>query len=290
MAEPVTVPGDALRSQWPLRPPGPDSDKDERGRVVVVGGAPGTPGAALLAGLAALRVGAGKLTIATTEATAPALAVAVPEAGVIGLATTRNGGIKPTAAAEIAETAHGADALLIGPGMADPDATRDLIVEILGSRAHFRVVVLDALATTCGVLAESLGDRTARTVITPNRSEADRLADHPDDSDGALAVRLAGTFGVTTVLGSNIAVPDGRHWLIRKGNPGLGTSGSGDVLAGAVTGIAARSGDPLAAAMWGLTLHGTAGDRLAARLGPVGYLARELLDELPGCLRDLSND
>ncbi|HVW80130.1 MAG TPA: NAD(P)H-hydrate dehydratase [Mycobacteriales bacterium] len=293
MAEPAVVDGAALMQGWPLRAPQEHSDKEERGTVLVVGGAPGTPGAVLLAGLAALRVGAGKLTVATTEATAAALAVEVPEAGVLGLPTTRTGGIKPGAADDLADAARSADAVLIGPGMADADAARDLVAALAGQLGPETVLVLDAMATTCGALSDPPPGWASRAVITPNRTEAARVLGHGEDGSAAEsddAVRLAETYGVTTVLGSHVADPSGSCWRIPKGNAGLGTSGSGDVLAGAVAGIAARSGHPPTAAMWGLSLHGAAGDRLARRIGPVGYLARELLDELPGCLRDLSLD
>jgi ADP-dependent NAD(P)H-hydrate dehydratase len=77
-------------------------------------------------------------------------------------------------------------------------------------------------------------------------------------------------------------------WQDGSGNPGLGTSGSGDVLAGAIGGLAARGASPDQAAVWGVHLHAEAGERLAARIGAVGYLARELLDELPQVLDQLS--
>jgi NAD(P)H-hydrate repair Nnr-like enzyme with NAD(P)H-hydrate dehydratase domain len=89
-----------------------------------------------------------------------------------------------------------------------------------------------------------------------------------------------------TLLGSTIASPDGRCYRTQKGNIGLATSGSGDVLAGIVAGLAARGAEPLQAALWAVNLHSGAGDRLLHRVGAVGYLARELLDELPQLLAD----
>jgi hydroxyethylthiazole kinase-like uncharacterized protein yjeF len=286
--EPTVVTGQTLLGQWPLPDPDSDTDKDQRGRVVVIGGARSTPGAVLLAGLAALRVGAGKLTIATTDAHATALSVEVPEAGVIGLPTTDAGGISADAADEVAETADGVDAVLFGPGMADPEETKKLLATVLPRLGPDAVLVFDALAATCGVLDSDLGDHAGRAVITPNATEAGYLLDDTAGSDDVLVRRLAGEYGVTAVLNSSVATPDGSSWVVPKGNAGLGTSGSGDVLAGAVAGIAARTTDPLTAAVWGLALHGAAGDRLAARIGKVGFLARELLDELPGCLRGLT--
>jgi len=89
--------------------------------------------------------------------------------------------------------------------------------------------------------------------------------------------------GVATVHGE-VACADGRRWSTGTGTIGLGTSGSGDVLAGAVAGVAARGGDAAQAACWGTYLHASAGDRLVATMGTVGYLARELLDEIPRVL------
>jgi NAD(P)H-hydrate repair Nnr-like enzyme with NAD(P)H-hydrate dehydratase domain len=77
-------------------------------------------------------------------------------------------------------------------------------------------------------------------------------------------------------------------WRVEAGNAGLGTAGSGDVQAGVVAGLLARGADPAQAAVWGAFLHATTGDRMARRVGPVGYLARELPGELPGLLAELS--
>lgn len=279
-----------LVDRWPLDPPEQDVTKDERGAVLVVGGARSTPGAVLLAGLAALRVGAGKLTIATCADYAGALGVAVPEAGVVGLPTTAAGGLDPAASERVAELAASADAVLFGPGMTGPDETRDLVGDVLKRLDSTPLVVLDAMAATCGVLDTGSGVLGARCVITPNAAEAGYLLDDTDADDGELARRLVERYGVTAVLNNSAAARDGEIFDVPKGNPGLGTSGSGDVLAGAVTGVGARTGDPVAAAVWGLALHGAAGDELAARVGRVGFLARELLDELPRRLSDLTAD
>ena len=85
-----------------------------------------------------------------------------------------------------------------------------------------------------------------------------------------------------------VVAPDGRCWLVSAGGTGLGVSGSGDVQAGIVAGLLARGADPAQAAVWGAWLHGTAGDRLAVEVGPVGFLARELPARLPGLLAGLA--
>jgi ADP-dependent NAD(P)H-hydrate dehydratase len=90
--------------------------------------------------------------------------------------------------------------------------------------------------------------------------------------DAIVALKDARTF---------IASPDGRLFCYDSGDVGLATSGSGDTLAGVIAGLIARGTEPLHAALWGVFLHGSAGNRLAKRMGRIGYLARELLDEIP---------
>ncbi|MDQ1747400.1 MAG: ADP-dependent NAD(P)H-hydrate dehydratase [Frankiaceae bacterium] len=291
MAEPTVVTDDLLARRWPLDPPEGEATKNERGAVLVVGGARSTPGAVLLAGLAALRVGAGKLSVATCDEYAGPLGVAMPEAGVFGLPTTGGGGLDPRAAEQVAALAADVDAIVFGPGMTEPDHTKALVGDVLKSLDSAPpVVVLDAMAATSGVLDLGIDALGPSCVITPNKAEAGYLLTDTDGEDYEVARRLAERYGVTAVVDNAAAVPGGEIFAVPKGNPGLGTSGSGDVLAGAVAGVAARTSDALTAAVWGLALHGAAGDKLAARVGRVGFLARELLDELPGCLRDRTAD
>jgi ADP-dependent NAD(P)H-hydrate dehydratase len=128
-------------------------------------------------------------------------------------------------------------------------------------------------------------DRIAgRCVLTPNAAEAARLLERDDVSerDGPdVAAEIAERYSSVVSYESWIAAPDGRGWTVPAGHAGLGTSGSGDVLAGAIAGLLARGADPAQAACWGTYLHSTAGDRLAARVGRLGFLARELVAELP---------
>jgi ADP-dependent NAD(P)H-hydrate dehydratase len=277
--------GQLLRSQWPLPATQDDGDKHSRGTVAVIGGAMATPGAVLLAGVAALRVGAGKLSIGTVEATATTLVVAVPEAGVTGLSADEDGDLGGAATSACASLLSDADVALLGPGMSGPAAAKEFLGGLCSHINKDTVIVLDALAITCGALDDIARRLEGRVVITPNSTEASLLLDEQVASDEAAAARLAQRHNVVAVLGSAVATPQGAVWRKLNGNPGLGTSGSGDVLAGAIAGIAARGATPTQAAIWGLFLHSSAGDRLAARVGGLGYLARELLDELPRALR-----
>ena len=267
----------ALRD-WPL--PQPRGSKHSRGRIVVVGGSTSTPGAAMLAGLAGLRVGAGVLALAVAEPVAAAVAAALPEAAVHGsglIAGERDDG-------RLADAVAGADAVVVGPGLDDPQVAAAVVRAVLDVVDDGPRLVLDAFAL--GVLADVPGvERIAgRSVLTPNVGEAARLLQREIDGgeDGAaVAAEVAKRYGVAVSYESWVADADGRGWTVPAGHPGLGTSGSGDVLAGAVGGLLARGADPARAAAWGTYLHGTAGDRLAARVGRLGFLARELAAELP---------
>jgi len=282
-AEPVTP---ALLRSWPLST---DADgKDDRGTVLVVGGARRTPGAAILTGLAALRAGAGRLRLAVAESAAVATAVAVPESGVVGLPETPGGSIRGDAATVLEADAATADVVVVGPGLDDAGETAVLLARLAPLLPDRTAVVLDAYAL--GVLAdlEDVYRRWAgRLVLTPNPTEAARLLGR-DTVDIAEAVpEIARTYRAAVTGQGIIAEPDGGLWEVQAGNAGLGTSGSGDVLAGAVGGFLARKATPAQAACWGTYLHATAGDRLASAVGPLSFLARELLDAVPQVLAEL---
>ncbi|HWC21094.1 MAG TPA: NAD(P)H-hydrate dehydratase [Flexivirga sp.] len=290
-AEPIKVTDDVLRD-WPL--PEPGEDKEARGRVLVIGGTAHTPGAVLLAGEAALRAGAGKLQIATADPVAAALAVAVPEALVVPMATDDHGNIDPEAAEAVHELAADADAILLGPGFSDARASADLMAQLLPLLDC--PVVLDAVASAYltrhrdGV--EHLG---GRAVLTVNPQELTRTLEKSDEPTGEQAIeaarRLAAETQAVVLLGGQgkvVAAPSGATWLIERGGPGLGVSGSGDVQAGVVAGLLSRGADATQAAAWGGSLHGAAGDELATRVGAVGFLAREIGPRVPGLLEHFS--
>ena len=284
-AEVPAVTPQLLRA-WPLPDLDDDGTKHDRGTVLVVGGAVSTPGAVLLAGIAALRTGAGRLQLATVDATAVALGVAVPEAAVVGLPAGADGSVAPDAADLIAERAEGAATVVIGPGLLGVDATRELLGALL-PRLHGSRLVLDAVALTALAGHEDLLDGRDGVVLTPNGGELAALLGE-DEAEGYDAVaRAAKQYDAVVATQGWVVSPDGTAWSDGAGGVGLGTSGSGDVLAGAIGGLLARGADTAQAAVWGRYAHAAAGDRLAAQAGRVGFLARELLDELPQVLAAL---
>lgn len=282
----------ALLRRWPLPRLDPALGKASRGTLLVAGGSDCVPGAATLAGLAGLRAGAGTLHIATTRGAAAVVAGAVPEAKVSALAT-RGGELAPAAGAAIARWAAASQAVALGPGVAAAQVARAAQVAQPGRAGATPgpCWVVDAAAIAgFGRLAR----RPARAVLTPHVGEMAALcgldtAAVTADCAG-LALATAAELGCVIALKgavTYIAAPDGQLFANTTGNHGLGTSGSGDVLAGLIAGLAARGADPLQAAVWGVHIHARAGDALARRIGPLGYLARELLAEIPRVLRGL---
>lgn len=281
----------ALLRDWALPAAGGDDDKDARGRVLIVGGSNAIPGAVVLAGIAALRAGAGKLQIASTATVSPLIGVSVPEAMSIGLGESANGEISSQSLPKIVEHSKLSDATLIGPGMANDKGTARLVARFLAG-VEGPALVLDAAALSgLLALADSLHRFGGKVVLTPHTGEMATMlgVDKSEvDRDPASAARQAATTlrAVVILKGSHtfIAAPDGEICRYAGGDVGLATSGSGDALAGIVAGLLARGATPLHASAWAVFLHGEAGNALAKKMGRTGFLARELLAEIPAIM------
>ena len=276
---------DELLRKWPLPELTGNGTKDARGNVLVVGGCSEMPGAVILAGLGALRAGAGRLAIATAASVAPLVAAAIPEARVIAL-PEKSGCIRASAASLLAQPLARADAVLVGPGMQHPPRILSFLRRLELPECS---LVIDAEAIAALGLDSTLLTRLkGAALLTPHAGEMAQLTGRARDEiearQQASAVEAARALGVTIALKGKetiIASPDGKTWISCSGNLGLGTSGSGDVLAGLVTGLIARRASVTQAAVWGSHVHGRAGEELARTVGPLGYLARELLPLLP---------
>lgn len=289
---------DALLRAWPLPQPALDGDKEERGHVLVLGGSREMPGPVILAATAALRAGAGKLTIATGRSVAQLVALAMPEARVLGLEESWAGGFTVQAVARLDPLAERVHAVLIGPGMQDEAATAELVHALLpGLAGTSTAILLDACAM--GALLHPPerwpGDQPYRfalpVVLTPHAGEMAHLTGVSKERVCAAPEHLARQVAqqwnaVVALKGAStfIAAPDGQRWRHTGGNVGLAVSGSGDVLAGIIAGLAARGAGLAQATCWGVYLHARAGERLGARMGMLGYLARELPGEIPALL------
>jgi ADP-dependent NAD(P)H-hydrate dehydratase len=281
-----------LLREWAL--PEPTGGKNARGSILVIGGSSQTLGAVLLAAEAALRAGAGKLQVATAESVAPFAATALPEALVQALPQSDGGAIRAEAADVVRELAEAADAVLIGPGMQDVEETQGFGDRLLPHLSG--PVALDALGLASVTAdAHCLRHLDARVVLTPNPTELaialhveqEEVEDDPSGATLDLAARANAAVGLGGAT-SWIAGPDGRLWRDDSGGAGLGVSGSGDVRAGIVAGLLARGAEPVQAAVWGSHLHGRAGERLAATIGRLGFLARELPYQIPAVIDEIA--
>jgi hydroxyethylthiazole kinase-like uncharacterized protein yjeF len=303
-ARPRDIDTTLLRS-WPLPLASNEGDKEDRGHVLVLGGSRDMPGAVILAATAALRAGAGKLSIATGRSVAQLVALALPESRVLGLAENEAGGFAKEALDALDPLADRISAILIGPGMQDEAATARLVHALLPRLedphdGHATRVVLDAnaMGAVLHPPAEALPVRFRSPVlVTPHAGEMahltgvnkDEIQRAPDRHALEAAQRwnaVVALKGARTV----IATPEGQRWQHEGGNIGLATSGSGDVLAGVIAGLAARGADLAQAASWGVALHARAGEALAERFGKLGYLARELPEVIPALMEQAAGD
>ena len=283
---------------WSLPRLDDQGDKDSRGSVLIIGGSAEMPGGVILAATAALRSGVGRLAIATCQSVAVAVGVAVPEARVLGLSETPAGGIDPTVADLLAARATQAQTVLIGPGMIDEAAIQELLRRLLPQIDHTTVLILDAGALTAGALEpQLLRTRGGKVILTPHAGEMaylfgiEKAAVTADPQ--TIVLRCAEEFGVVSVLKGPttwIASATAELYVYHEGTLGLAISGSGDTLAGVITGLAPRAASPNQAAVWGVYLHGEAGNRLTQRLGFLGFLPRELPHEIPRILAAVEHE
>jgi len=271
------IPAALVRAHLPRR--ARTAHKGSHGRVVIIGGAPGMPGAVRLAGEAALRCGAGLVTVVTHPGHAAAIAMARPELICLGL----------DAGGSVRAVLDAADVVAIGPGLGQTAWARDWYAEAV---ACGKPLIVDADALN--LLAAEPTQR-AGWVLTPHPGEAGRLlktdarAVQADRRGSALA--LAERYGATVVLkGARtlITSPDRSHpWVCLDGNPGMATAGMGDVLTGVIAGLAAQQANPFDAlaevAAVGVQVHASAGDLSAyasAYAGERGLLASDVLTAL----------
>jgi ADP-dependent NAD(P)H-hydrate dehydratase len=283
-----------LLRRWPLPKLAADADKQARGDVLVVGGSRELPGPVILAGVAALRAGAGRVRLGVARSIAVAVGTSFPEARVIGLSETRRGELASTAFGRLGKELGEFGTLLIGPGMRDGAAATPLLGAALESESDC-CVVLDAAALRVLRGRSPLGGNAAdRVIATPHAGEMADVwgctRDVVEKNPLQLATEAARKLRVTLVLKgvrTVVATPAGNAFINANGNSGLATSGSGDTLSGLIAGLAARGAQPAQAAVWGVYLHSAAGDALKRKQGPLGYLARDLAAEVPALLAQI---
>ncbi len=292
LVAPATVAVDAGFAARMLRTRDPESHKGDNGHVVVLAGGRGKTGAAMLASRAAARAGAGLVTVGCADSVQPVIAGGLLEQMTAPLPDDGGGGLAFSDAAPYAALLARKDAVVIGPGIGVSDARRALVDWLV--RTSPLPIVVDADGLNC--LAElPVGASNGPRLLTPHPGEMARLARMPTREVQAdrigIARRVARERGAIVVLKGARTVtanPDGKVWINLSGNPGLGSGGTGDVLAGMLGGLLAQGYPPDDAAPLGVFLHGFAADRIAARRGMVGMLASDLIEELPAATAALA--
>ncbi len=249
-----------------------NSHKGTFGNVGLLGGAPGMVGAALLAGRAALKLGAGRVFVGLF-ADSPSVDLVQPE-------------LMLRSAQDVLKM-NDLDCIAVGPGLGESQAAQHALSAALSHKAP---LVLDAdalnLLSANPKLQKTLAARTGASILTPHPAEAARLLGTGTDKiqhDRIAAARaLSSRFNAAVVLkgnGSICALKNGDWFVNTSGNPGMAAAGMGDVLTGIIASLTAQGGDPDLALLAGVHLHGLAADKLvAAGIGPAGLTASEVID------------
>jgi NAD(P)H-hydrate epimerase len=275
-----------------LAPRAEESHKGTYGHVLVVAGSRGMSGAAILCGTAALRGGAGLVTVATPEPAQPIVAAGNPCYLTLPLSADNQGHLAPAAKSPLAQAVAKCSVLACGPGLGNGPGVTDVMSALLTRSGKPMVLDADGL----NVFAGRTGNfhRSGPLVITPHPGEFARLIGNTvagvmADRE-ALAIRFAADHHVVLVLkGHKTLVTNGKR-LYRNstGNPGMATGGSGDVLTGLLAALMAQGIEPFAAAQLATHLHGLAGDLARDELGEVSLTATDLLDFLPRTFRHVT--
>ena len=283
------------RALLPGRPP--DAHKGTFGRALIVAGSRSYVGAARLAAASAARAGAGLVTVAVPESLRAEVASGYPEPTYLPLPESYPGSHSPSSAAFIMDRGGGYDALLVGCGLGLEDGTVEMVERLLygGARLPPTVIDADALNVMARSTAPEWWERLPqRAVVTPHPGEMGRLADEPAAAvqHGRIeaARRSAEKWNKVVVLkGAHtvVASPGGGVLVSPFANPGLASAGTGDVLAGVITGLLAQGLDLEGASALGVYLHGLAGERVRHEMGDTGMLAGDLLPALPPAIMEL---
>ncbi|MDD8027341.1 MAG: NAD(P)H-hydrate dehydratase, partial [Acidobacteriota bacterium] len=272
-----------------------DGHKGTYGHLLVIAGSVGKTGAAVLAGKAALRMGAGLVTIATAERAVPTVARAMAELMTEPLPETPAGTVSLEALSALERILKGKNGVVLGPGLSTDPSTALLVLAFLPRLKVPVVIDADGL----NILAEHLDilkKLTQPVVLTPHPGEFARLTGRTVagvlDKRLELAPAFAREHNVILVLKGHhtlIAAPDGRVFINPTGNPGMATGGSGDVLSGMIGSLMVQSKDIPAAVRAAVYAHGLSGDLAAAKLGERSLIAGDIIRFLPAAVKSLED-
>ena len=271
----------------------PDTHKGTYGHLFILSGSLGKTGAACLCSESALRCGAGLVTLGIPRTLNPVMEQKLTEVMTLPLPAGKDETLSSGGLEEIKKFAHSVKGLAVGPGMGVNEETGHIVRALWVDVDRPMVWDADALTLLAGNPALR-GKQSAEIVVTPHPGEMGRLIDKPvawvQENRVEAARSFAEQWGVVTVLkGARtlIAAPDGRLRINLTGNPGMAAGGMGDVLTGMIGAFLVQEMEAYDAASFAVWLHGAAGDLTAQTLGPVGFLASEVMQSLPRLFREM---
>jgi len=271
----------------------PETHKGTNGHVLVAGGSPGKSGAASMTASAALRTGAGLVTLAVPLSLRPFTEISSFEIMTEALPETIEGCIADISDEYLRSITNGKEVMAVGPGMDEGPETKNFLFKIIENSKIPLVIDAGALNIIAGD-PDILRKLRAPAILTPHPGEMARLAKKTtseiQENRISIASSFAREYGVYLVLkgaGTLVAAPDGKIRINRTGNPGLATAGTGDVLTGIIAGLVAQGLKPLDAASAGVYIHGKTADMIAATMGPFGFIATDVISAIPSCIASL---
>jgi len=277
-----------IQKKW--KPRNTRSHKGDYGRVFILAGSRGLTGAAYLSAMAAVRAGAGLVTLGVPEAVYPVVARRAAEVMVRPFPSNRQGSLAFSARRAILNFAAAQDVLAVGPGLSQNPDTQKLIRSLLQTGLP---TILDAdglnafRAQTAGLLKHA-----QPLILTPHPGEFKKVfqsklpsTDHGRKQSAVAAAKKCRVIMILKGHHTVVADPRGRVFVNPTGNPGMATGGTGDVLTGILAALLGQGFEPWDAARFGVYLHGLAGDLAARRYGEVSLAAGDLLEFLPAAIR-----
>ena len=265
------------------------------GFALIIGGSRGMAGAISLAGMAALRGGAGLVRLAVPDMCVETVAGFEPSYMTVPLPCDADGRIIAAVDFLLNQDLEWATAVALGPGIGRSEELDRLVPSFYREIPRPLVVDADALNALASEGIPALPEDAPPRILTPHPGELARLlggAKPLPEELGAIADAFAAEHRVTLILkGHQTRVTDGeRVYINQTGNPGMGTGGSGDILTGVVTALLCQGLSPWDAARLGVYVHGRAGDLAAAELGQIGMIASDLVRFLPRALRECEEE
>lgn len=281
-----------MRLPAPLLRLNPRVHKNDFGHILILGGSPRMLGASALCGLAAMRTGAGLVTLGVPESLNTTLQKKISSVLMTWpLKETRRHTIAEQAFSQLKGSLSRFDVIALGPGLSQEPGTIKFVNKILVSATNFLVIdadALNAISRNTALLSRS----KARMILTPHPGEMSRLTGmgtrNIEKNRKTVAKNFARKFNCVLVLkghGTVVASPTGRVFTNSTGNPGMATAGSGDVLTGMIAALAGQGLDDFTAAKLGVILHGQAGDMAAKKKTRAGMIAADMIDCIPQALK-----